>query len=54
MSEAAVAEFGEELGKELGEERARGTTALWHRAHGSLPAWPPGRPNTHGWRQLGA
>jgi len=36
MSEAAVAGLGEELGKERGEERARGTTAPWHRAHEEL------------------
>jgi len=36
MSEAAVAGLGEELGKELGEERAWGATALWHRAHEEL------------------
>jgi len=36
MSEAAVAGFGEELGKEHGEERAWGATALWHRAHEEL------------------
>jgi len=36
MSEAAVAGLGEERGKELGEERAQGATALWHRAHEEL------------------
>jgi len=36
MSEAAVAGFWEELGKELGEEKAWGATALWHRAHEEL------------------